>query len=221
MDRNICKMHAFLLNLQHRRRSTLLSNTITICVLFIVFHPTVSSAQCNSTEGCFPPIGNLAIGRTVQTNSECSDGDSFCIHGTLDCSNMCNPSTHSIASINDGNSGTAWISTIGPNGTQTTLQLDFAAPVLFDSMNMLWKSSRPRQMVLERSNDNGSSWEVYRYYSSSCQSDFGLSPEETFPGVNFPSTDAICTERESAISPNTNGEVSTTEWTEYSFNKNW
>lgn len=198
-------MHACLLSQRHRRQ-TLLSNTLAIFALLLIIYPTVSHTQCS--EDCIPPIGNLAIGRTVQTNSECSADDSFCIHGTLDCNNTCNPSIHSIASINDGNNGTAWISTVGPNGTQTTLQLDFEAPILFYSMNMLWKSTRPRSMVLERSSDNGSNWEAYRYYSSSCLNDFALMPQEAIPGVIFNSTDAICTAGQSAIIPNTNGVVS-------------
>lgn len=199
-------MHPCLLNPRHRRQTTLLSNTLAILAFLLVLYPPVSHSQC--IEDCFPPIGNLATGRTVQTNSQCSAGDSFCIHGTSDCNNTCNPSLYSIASINDGNNGTAWISTIGPNGTQTTLQLDFEAPILFYSMNMLWKSTRPRSMVLERSSDNGFNWEAYRYYSSSCLSDFALMPEEAIPGTNFNSTDAICTAGQSAIIPNTNGEVS-------------
>lgn len=206
MDGDICKMHACLLSPGHRRQTALISNTLAILALLLMLYPTVSHSQC--TEDCFPPIGNLATGRTVRTNSECSAGDSFCIHGTSDCNNTCNPSLHSIASINDGNNGTAWISTIGPNSTQTTLQLDFEAPILFYSMNMLWKSTRPRSMVLERSSDNGSNWVPYRYYSNSCLNDFALMPEETIPGTTFNSTDAICTAGQSAIFPNTNGMVS-------------
>ena len=198
--------HLHVLRLQSSRQvAALLSNTLAICLLFLVFHPIVSHAQCNNTIGCFPPIGNLANGRTVQTDSDCSAGENFCLHGTTDCSNVCSPSTHSIASVNDGNTGTAWISTIGPNGTIATLQLNFEVPVLFDSMVMLWKSTRPRSMVLERSNDGGTTWEAYRFYSNSCQNDFAIMPETTF---EFSSTDAICIGRESAVLPNTNAEVS-------------
>ena len=210
MDRGgMCRMHIHLLRPQRSRQPTFFSNTLSILLFFISISliPAVSHAQCSSTVGCFPPIGNLATGRTIQTDSQCSDGDNFCIHGTTDCSNACNPSIHSIDSINDGNTGTAWISTIGPSGTNATLQLDFVEPVLFDRMSILWKSPRPRSMVLERSHDHGVSWLVYRYYSSSCQTDFQLMPMITVPSIQLSSTAPICTASQSSILGSTNEEV--------------
>ena len=201
-------MHVHLLRLQRSRQMTLLSNTLLLVCLFFLILPSASHAQCSSTLGCFPPLGNLATGRTVQTDSECSSGDQYCIYNTADCSNTCDSSLNSIASINDGNNGTAWISTIGPNSTDVTLQLDFESPVMFDSMSMLWESVRPQSMVLERSSDGGTTWLAYRFYSASCQTTFAEMPVATFPGVEFTSTDAICTGSESSINPTPNGEVS-------------
>ena len=201
-------MHTHLLRLRHNRQQTLLSKLLFIFFFFLVSHPTASDAQCSNTEGCFPPIGNLAIGRTVVTDSECSAGATFCIHGTTDCSNVCNSLIHSISSVSDGNSGTAWISTIGPGGTNATLQLNFEEPVLFDRTSILWKSPRPQSMVLERSNDDAVTWEVYRYYSTSCQEDFEMTPVNTIPTTQFFSTDAICTPSQSAIFNNIDEEVS-------------
>ena len=60
-------------------------------------------------------------------------------------------------------------------------------------------------MVLERSSDRGLTWEVYRYYSSSCVTVFGLDPPVIFPGIT--GTEAICTQTESTVIPSTNGEV--------------
>lgn len=208
-------MHAHLLRLQRSRQQqrTLPSHSLAIVplVFFLVFisqAPTLCHAQCSDSVGCFPPLGNLVTGRTVQTNSQCSDGDVFCIPDPTDCSNTCNSSIHSAASINDGNTGTAWISSIGSAASSNvTLQLDFEEPVLFEAMTMLWKSSRPQSMVLERSRDRGLTWEPYRYYSSSCVDDFGLNPAVTDPLVDFASTEAICTSVQSTIIPETNAEV--------------
>ena len=214
MDRRICKMHAHLLRLQRSRQQgqtlsyggSLATPSLLFLVLFVSHSPTLSTAQCSDSVGCFPPSGNLATGRTVFTSSQCSDGDFFCIHDTTDCSNTCSSTSHSAASINDGNTGTAWISYIGSagEGSNVTLQLDFVEPVLFEAMRMIWKSPRPQAMVLERSNDRGLTWEAYRYYSSSCLSDFGLNPIVTLPEDG---TEAICTQTQSTIIPSTNGEV--------------
>ena len=194
-------MHTHLLRLSYSRRQTIFSNVLAVSLFLLVLSqtPTTSHAQCSTTVGCFPPVRNLAIGRTIDSDSQCSDGGSFCIYGTTDCSNTCNPSFHSTASINDENTGTAWISAIGANSSSATLQLNFEEPVLFEGMSILWVSRPPRSMVLERSHDNGLSWEVYRYYSSSCLSDFEMIPINTLPSVPFPSTVAVCTPSQSFI----------------------
>ena len=213
MDRSVCRMHTQLLrNLQRSRKRSLSSTnslgTLSLLLLVLLSHsPSLSLAQCTSTAGCFPSLGSLALGRTVLTDSQCTDGDSFCLPETTDCSNNCRSSSHSVDSINDGNNGTAWISSIGSSSSSVTLQLDFQEPVLFVEMVLLWKSSRPRAMVLEKSRNRGDTWEVYRYYSTSCLSDFGLTPMETYPSVQFFSTVAICTASQSTLFPSTNAEV--------------
>lgn len=214
MESGIYKMQSPLLRIQRsRQRLTLVSNLLAIFLFFIVVSHTftLAHAQCSNTVGCFSSIANLAIGRTIQTNSQCAENDTFCLHGTTDCSNDCRPSLHSIASINDDNTGTAWISNIGIDSINVTLQLDFQEPVLFDNMKMIWKSSRPRSMELERSVDSGATWEAYRYYSTSCTSDFQNvpGPVNTIPSVQFTSTMAVCTASQSALLPHTNGEVHT------------
>ena len=207
LNTGICKMHAQLLTRRNKRQLTSLPQTILLSFLFLLLLPSSSSAQCSSTAGCFPPIGNLATGRTVHTDSVCSFDDQFCISNSQDCF-ACNPnSTHSISNINDGNNGTAWISVIGPNSIEASLRLDFESPVLFDSMTMLWKSVRPQSMVLERSRDGGSTWLPYRFYSASCVATFMEPQQNVFPGVQFNSTDAICTASESQLNPASNGEV--------------
>ena len=211
MQDSISKMHAHVL--RHRRsrqRVALLSNSLAFFLFFIAIShaPTLSRAQCSTTTvGCYPPVANLAIGRTLQTDSQCSENDTFCTQGTPDCSNVCRTSINSIASINDDSTDTMWISDIGTGNHNVTLQLDFQEPVLFDRMRMIWGSSRPLSMVLERSVDGGASWEAYRFYSTSCMSNFQMVPLNTFPPVEFPSTTAVCTASQSALLPYTDGEV--------------
>jgi hypothetical protein len=63
-------------------------------------------------------------------------------------------------------------------------------------------------MLIERSNDEGQSWRVYRYFAYDCDYDC----DDTFPGVNKGPqknniTDVICESRYSAVAPSTEGEV--------------
>ena len=190
----------------------LLSDLFSICacvaLLCLIPASTAGQPQCTDQSGCFPPVRNLALGRTINVSSTCISGSTFCIlnQGCDATTNICNPeTTHSPTNINDENNGSLWISEIGSNDI-VTLQIDLEAPVLFESMTIVWASARPQSMVLERSQDNGQSWQVYRYYSASCNSTFML-PEAEF-STNFNSTDAICTMRESFINPSFDGLVS-------------
>ena len=178
-------------------------------LLLILSQSSSCNGQCSNSAGCFPPVGNLALGRTVSSTSTCSSGSEFCIFGSSVC-DFCDPNTtHLISNINDNNNGTVWLSEIG-SLSEVTLQLDFEAPVLFERSVLVWQSARPQSMVLERSHDNGQTWIPYRYYSASCNSSFMLPNTPMTPDTILGSTDAICTSLESQLFPTTNGLVSQT-----------
>lgn len=188
--------------------SRVISSTVLwLAVVCLLSGSSDGQSQCTDQFGCFPPVGNLAQGRTVNASSTCTSGSTFCLQGQ-GCAPefVCNQnSTHSSSNINDGNAGSIWISEIGLNdGDIVTIQLDFEAPVLFESMEVEWASARPRSMVFERSKDNGQTWQPYRYYSSSCNFTFML-PESS--GTSFTSMDAICTAAESTSIPYSGGLV--------------
>ena len=166
--------------------------------MLLLAGPCVYCQQCDESAGCFPPLGNLATGRSVQASSTCMS--SFCTGFTNDMMS-CNNSLYQSASINDNNTDTFWVSRVGSQLIlPITLQLDFEGPVLFDSMTMVWQSSRPAAMILERSNDNGNTWTPYQYYSNDCMADFNLTNTVITPMTNFPGTVAICTNQESTLS---------------------
>ena len=73
---------------------------------------------------------------------------------------------------------------------------------------MIWESVKPREMFLERSSDFGQSWQVYRYYSTSCLSTFNLSDTFVAESSVFTDTEPICTSVQSDLFPFTGGEVS-------------
>ena len=90
----------------------------------------------------------------------------------------------------------------------TSLQIDFEGPVLFQGMTMVWHSVRPRTMLLERSQDFGATWQVYRYYSSSCSDSFMLPDTAVTDSSLFNTTAPICTSSQSQLLPFADGLVS-------------
>ena len=220
MDEHLCDHHCKFLdsvNSTHHchqhRHTKLLSQTLStskavfIVVLALVSLPVRCNSQCTEQTGCFPPIGNLAIGRTLITSSTCIAGTEYCIFLQPDCFTCSPNTTNAPANINDNDESTVWVSTIGSSQSPAVLQFDFEAELLFNSTTIVFDSVRPETMILERSKDFGATWEVYRYYSTQCTLMFGL--EDTFvtDGNKFDTVDPICTSSESLFFPFSGGTV--------------
>lgn len=185
---------------------------LTLATTFVVLFTSLIGchSQCTLETGCFPQIGNLAIGRTVSTESTCTTGTEYCIflQSDTDCLTCLPNTTNSPSNINDNDETTVWISQIGPTATPAVLQLNFESEFLFESTSIVFDSVRPHTMVLEYSRDQAATWEVYRYYSTECMAMFELS--DTFVGENamFDTLDPICTSDDSLFFPFTGGTVS-------------
>lgn len=188
-----------------------MSSVILLIVLLTSLASTCTAqTRCTDNSGCFPPVGNLALGRSINASSTCAANSEYCIFLSPgpEC-NTCLPDTvNSPSSINDNNNGTSWYSEIGPGGLTTSLQIDFEAPVLFQGMTMVWQSLRPRAMLLERSQDFGATWQVYRYYSSSCSDSFMLPHTTVMDSSFFNTTAPVCTSSQSQLLLFTAGLVS-------------
>ena len=221
MDDRLCDYHSNALKSvnsshhYHRHQHTKLhsqtlstSIAVLIAILVLVSLPIGCSSQCTEQAGCFPPIGNLAIGRTLDTSSTCIAGTEYCIFLGSDCFTCSPNTTNAPANINDNDESTVWVSTIGSPPSPAVLQFDFEAEFLFDSTTIVFDSVRPETMILERSRDFGATWEVYRYYSTQCTAMFGL--EDTFvtDSDEFDTVDPICTSSESLFFPFSEGTVS-------------
>ena len=188
-----------------------MSSVILLFILLTTLAGTCTAqTRCTDNSGCFPPLGNLALGRSINVSSTCGSNSEYCIFLSPgpDCFTCSPDSVNSPSSINDNNNDTSWYSEIGPGGVATSLRIDFEAPVLFQGMTMVWQSVRPRTMLLERSQDFGTTWQVYRYYSSSCSNSFMLPDTIVTASSMFNTTAPICTSSQSQLLPFTDGLVS-------------
>eukprot|EP00057_Strongylocentrotus_purpuratus_P033905 XP_793215.4 PREDICTED: laminin subunit beta-2 [Strongylocentrotus purpuratus] len=91
-----------------------------------------------------------------------------------------------------------------PLEVTVTLSLDHAY-TLVDSIDLTFQSGRPKQMILEKSSDRGSSWETLQYYSTDCLEDFSL--DDTSQSDIRNASKVICTSEYSGTLPYSDGHV--------------
>lgn len=152
-------------------------------VFLVLLLPLHVSAGCTAAAGCWPPLDNLAIGRSISATAT----------GVPFCSESGQPSD----CLNDGKSSTQWqykpfenTDTRGP----VYLTLSFQQHVVIENMSVWWPQFiSPRAFILERSADFGQKWNAYRYYATNCRNIFGKTATPPFsPPSN--TVDAICVE---------------------------
>ena len=171
---------------------------LLLYVLVVALVKYDCEAQCIAgSAGCFPPEGNLAIGRNIAVSSSCIDGEMYNFFSEI---LMCNSTLHSPAKINDGNLSTNWISGVDENlPLPFTIQLDFENPILFNRSKITWASRTPEAMRLER--NNGSAWIPYRYYSLNCTEYYGLDNTLITPVTVFDGDEPVCTDLFLQVTP--------------------
>ncbi|XP_072507510.1 laminin subunit beta-2-like isoform X3 [Notamacropus eugenii] len=164
---------------------------------------------------CYPPTGNLVVGRSQSLHASSTCGlrgpEPYCIVSHLQDSEKCffcdsrGQGGHRIKNV---------ISLSGPDGQRTwwqaesgvenvSIQLDLEGEFYFTHLIMTFKTFRPAGLLIERSADGGRSWRVYRYFAHNCS---GL-----FPGIPLTPgrkvSDLVCDQRYSNIEPSSQGEV--------------
>lgn len=130
---------------------------------------------------CSPPMGNLASGRTLYTQSSCCSNSSLMAD---------DPFLHP---------DTWWESGATAAG-QDEVRLDLEDQFCLTHVVIVFRSPRPAAMILERSQDFGRSWETLKVFADNCSSVSGL------PG-SVSQQEALCTSRYSSAMPCTGGEA--------------
>lgn len=141
----------------------------------ILFSSWARGNQCE-IRSCHGDVGNLAAGRDVQVTSTCGQaGDTSqmaCFHDSENCispvcescvrgqTSLSHPSSHMMDSP-FANRDTYWLSdVIKTDHDVETVQFDLGTAFYFTHMIMVFRSPRPGAMSLERSVDEGKTWQV-------------------------------------------------------------
>lgn len=179
-----------------------------------------------SGRACNPRMGNLALGRSLSTQSACGANltEQFCFYrqtaaprGREACAaakcGKCNSAVpgqaHPPSAMSDSSfryPDTWWQSAEGAK--EETLRLDLETEFLFTHLILVFRSPRPAAMLLERSQDHGLTWKTLGYFARDCHETFGVA-EGSPPAAE---SGATCTSKYSGAFPCARGEVSATEW---------
>ena len=155
---------------------------------------------CRSQGACPPESGDLAIGRGDQlvANSTCglNGSEEYCIDSfprdicrTCDANvpNQYHPPSkmalpYSVASPNQ----TWWQSANAER--VVTIELNLEARFYFTHVILTFKSRLPGAMILEKSNNFGETYQIYKYFADDCLRRFGV--PERIRSINL--HDVLC-----------------------------
>ncbi|XP_045153641.1 laminin subunit beta-2-like [Echinops telfairi] len=175
--------------------------------------PDIQPPLSCSSSSCYPPTGNLVIGRRLQASSTCGlrGPEPYCVVSHLQDSENCffcdswAQQGHGIENVvsRTGQDGSKnwWQAESGVENV--SIQLDLEGAFSFTHLILTFKTFRPAALLLECSTDHGRSWRVYRYFAHNCSDLFpGIPPA---PGHRV--SDLVCDQRYSDIEPSTEGKV--------------
>lgn len=175
---------------------------------------TMAAIASQREKALNPRMGNLAIGRSLWTDTVCGSNstelyctyteysDQTCKEPKCEKCNSAVPRLSHLASAMADSPfkipRTWWQS--AHDIQREIIQLNLETTFYFTHLIMVFKSPRPAAMILEGSQDFGLNWRPYKYFSTNCMETFQLEDD-----VNV--KDTLCTSRYSQAFPCSGGEV--------------
>lgn len=149
--------------------------------------PSLLDAQQPCSRGaCYPPVGDLLIGRTrfLRASSTCglTRPETYCTQygewqmKCCKCDSRLphNYNSHRVENVASSSGPTRWWQSQN-DANPVSLQLDLDKKFQLQGIMMDFKAPMPAGMLIERSSDFGKTWHVYQYMAADCAS--------AFPGV--------------------------------------
>ncbi|XP_076354065.1 laminin-like protein lam-2 isoform X2 [Tachypleus tridentatus] len=179
----------------------------------------LSSGECYNKKGkalrCIPDFENLAYNRDPWSTSTCgrdriteycsqtetkSDGTSCTI-----CTKNDHPTKY-LTDFNDKDKETWWQSeTLYEGIRQVNIILHLGKSCEISYVRLKFRSSRPESFALYKRISENSEWIPFQFFSSSCQTTYGIPPDSYVTKEN--ETKPLCTSAFSGISPLIGGNV--------------
>lgn len=162
---------------------------ILLFLLAVVTPMSKATSSC-LLGACYPPSGDLLLGRAQQlwASSTCglTGSEVYCTPYQQRRMKCCpcdsrNPESQLAHTIQDV------LSTAGPERwwqsqkgvSPVTIQADLKGQFQLDSLVLDFKGPRPKALVIERTMDNGKTWQPYVYMATHCPSAFPEVPTQT------------------------------------------
>ncbi|KAM8816498.1 laminin subunit beta-3 isoform 1-T3 [Rhynchonycteris naso] len=153
-------------------------------LLLCFFLPSLLCAQQACSRGaCYPPAGDLLIGRTrfLRASSTCglSRPETYCTQygewqmKCCKCDSRLphNYNSHRVENVASSSGPTRWWQSQN-DVNPVSLQLDLDKRFQLQDIMIDFKEPMPRALLIERSSDFGNTWHVYQYLAADCSSAF-------------------------------------------------
>ncbi|XP_052594037.1 laminin subunit beta-3 isoform X2 [Peromyscus californicus insignis] len=157
---------------------------MTALLLLCFALPGLLGAQQTCSRGaCYPPVGDLLIGRTqlLQASSTCglTKPETYCTQygewqmKCCKCDSRLphNYNSHRVENVASSSGPMRWWQSQN-DVNPVSLQLDLDKRMQLQDIMMDFKSPMPAGMLIERSSDFGKTWRVYQYLATDCASTF-------------------------------------------------
>ncbi|XP_006834111.1 PREDICTED: laminin subunit beta-3 [Chrysochloris asiatica] len=152
-------------------------------LLFFALPSLLCAQQACSRGACYPPVGDLLVGRTqfLRASSTCglTKPETYCTQYGKWQMKCCkcdsrmphNFNSHRVENVASSSGPTRWWQSQNDKNP-VSLQLDLDRKFQLQDIIMDFKGPQPAGMLIERSSDFGKTWKVYQYLAADCASTF-------------------------------------------------